>query len=181
MSNKVDHARSESSPAQLALLIAIVLLNFGLRLGFAGQVDLFVDEYTSMLAMESVADRGIPFLPSGLIYSPKGLLHSYLGGAVIGTLGPSGFLIRFVSVLASVITACCVYRLGRDWFSPAVGVMATAALTSLPLAIEWGTRIRPYALLQMLSLIGGYLALNAYVRDKGPRQGAAAFLVVTAS
>ena len=171
--------RSELS--QLGLLLLILFLGFGLRLSFATRVDLFVDEYTSILAMESVARRGLPILPSGLVYSPKGLLHSYIGGAVVWAFGSSDFLIRFISVLAGVITICYGYRVGRDWFSPTVGVMTAAALASLPTAVEWGARIRPYALLQMLCLIGGHLVINGYVLDHERRAGIVGLLALAIS
>ena len=181
MGTIADHSHSDEKPAGLGLLIVVLLLGFGLRLEFVSHVDLFVDEYTSMLAMEGVADHCLPVLPSGLIYGPKGVLHSYLGGAVIWAFGLSDFLISFISVLVSVMAICFVYRIGRDWFSPLVGLAAAAALASLPSCIEWGSRIRPYALLQTSSLIGAYLFVNAYVRNQNHRCGAMALLALSAS
>lgn len=178
MCNLVDGSRHKSNLTELGLLIVILLLGFSLRLRFASQVALFVDEYTSILAMDSVAHRGLPILPSGLMYSPKGLLHSFAGGAVVWAFGSSSFLIRFMSVLAGVITICCAYRIGRDWFSSAVGLMTATALTCLPSAIEWGVRIRPYALLQMLCLIGGSFVINGYVGDRRHRAGITGLLVL---
>ncbi len=196
MSRSVDNLRGdrqhprESNSLQWALVVVILLLGFALRIGFAVHVDPFVDEYTSTLAMESVARHGLPILPSGLIYSPKGLLHSYLGGAVIRAFGVSGspgtlsvprISLRFISIAASMMGICCAYRMGSDWFSPTAGLMAAAALATLPSNIEWGARIRPYALLQTLCLIGGYLVLDTYTGDRDHRTGIVAALVLIAS
>jgi len=58
------------------VLIPILWIAFGLRLWFMNRVNPFVDEYISFLACRMTLERGAPIMPSGLLYSPKGLLHS---------------------------------------------------------------------------------------------------------
>jgi 4-amino-4-deoxy-L-arabinose transferase-like glycosyltransferase len=152
-------------PLRVSFLALTLWLAFGLRLFYVCHVSPFVDEYISMLAMQSIVEQGAPVLPSGLFYGPKAILHSYLGALAFWMFGPSEFVARFPSVLIGVATVGCVYRAGRDWFSPTVGLLAAVALAWLPSAVEWGGRARMYTQWQLLSLIGGYLLISSYVKN----------------
>jgi 4-amino-4-deoxy-L-arabinose transferase-like glycosyltransferase len=116
-----------------------------------------------MLAIRAVLDRGVPVLPSGLFYGPKGLLHNYLGALAALVFGPSEFALCFPSVLAGVVAVCFIYRAGRDWFSPTVGLSAAVGLALLPSAVMWGGRVRMYGLWQSLSMVSVYLLITGYV------------------
>lgn len=159
-----DEAKRHSNLFRVSFLAVTLWFAFGLRLIYIRQVSPFVDEYISMLAMQSIVERGSPVLPSGLFYGPIALLHSYAGALVFWLLGPSEFAVRFLSVLTGVTTVCCVYRAGRDWFSPSVGESAAVVLAWLPSAVEWSGRARMYGLLQLLALAGGYWLINGYLK-----------------
>jgi 4-amino-4-deoxy-L-arabinose transferase-like glycosyltransferase len=150
-------------------LSATLVLALGLRLWFVHRVEPFVDEYISMLAIRSIVRYGVPRLPSGLLYAPKGLLHSYIGALSYLTLGQTAFALRLPSVMAGMLTVCCLYRAGRDWFSPFVGVLAAIALVCSPSVVEWNGRVRMYAQLQLFSLIGVYMLVNGYSRTNSHR------------
>jgi 4-amino-4-deoxy-L-arabinose transferase-like glycosyltransferase len=146
----------------MLFLSIVLLLALVLRLWFVHQVEPFVDEHISMLAIRSIIRYGVPRLPSGLLYAPKGLLHSYIGALSHLTLGPTLFSLRIPSVMAGMLTICCLYRAGRNWFSPGVGVLAAVALATSPSAVEWSGRVRMYAPLQLFSVIGVYMLVNGY-------------------
>ena len=145
------------------LLIFILWLAFSLRLIYVRRVGPFADEYISMLAMKSIVELGVPVLPSGLFYGPKALLHSYMGALAMWLFGSSVFAIRFPSVLAGIAAVCFIYKAGRRWFSPMVGVSAAVALAWLSSAVEWGGRARMYSLLLLLCLMGAYFLINGYM------------------
>ena len=127
---------------KIGFLIMTTWFAFSLRLIYVCYVSPFVDEYISMLAMQSTLEQGTPVLPSGLFYGPKALLHSYIGVIALKLFGSSEFAARFPSVLIGVVTVCCIYKVGREWFSPLVGLLAAVALAWLPAAVEWGGRAR---------------------------------------
>jgi 4-amino-4-deoxy-L-arabinose transferase-like glycosyltransferase len=152
----------------LLLLVALVLA-LGLRLWFVHRVDPFIDEYISMLAIRSIVWHGVPRLPSGLLYAPKGLLHSYIGALSYLTLGQTAFALRLPSAMAGLLTICCLYRAGRDWFSPFVGVLAALALACSPSVVEWNSRVRMYAQLQFFSLVSVHMLVKGYSQTNSHR------------
>jgi 4-amino-4-deoxy-L-arabinose transferase-like glycosyltransferase len=175
----LTHSRRRMSKFLTFCFLALTLWSaFALRLLYLRRVSPFVDEYISILAMQSIIQRGVPVLPSGLFYGPKAVVHTYLGALAFGFLGSSEFSARFPSVLAGVAGVCCIYRAGRDWFSPSVGLLAATALAWLPSAVEWGGRARMYSQLQLLSLIGVYFLVGRYAGRANPRSTAIGVLAL---
>ncbi|HMR65158.1 MAG TPA: glycosyltransferase family 39 protein [Anaerolineae bacterium] len=157
--------KRRSYPVSLHAMTFILWLAFSLRLTYVKQVSPFVDEYISMLAIESILEQGLPVLPSGFFYGPKALLHSYLGAIAVKLFGPLEFGGRYLSVVAGVLTVVLLYRIGRRWFSPNVGVLAAAALATLPSAVEWSGRVRMYGLVQLLALAGVFFLLEGSLKS----------------
>lgn len=164
MARGAGKARQIANWCSISLLILTLWFAFGLRLAHLLQTNRIVDEYTSMLSIQGILEQGIPILPSGRFYGPKGLLHGYVGAFSALVFGSSELALCFQSIVAGVIAVCYIYRVGRDWFSPAVGVSAAVALTWVPSAVQWGGRVRMYSLWQLLTLIGVHLILNGYLR-----------------
>jgi uncharacterized membrane protein len=165
----------------VSLLILTLWFAFGLRLAHLLQTNRIVDEYTSMLSIQGILEHGIPVLPSGRFYGPKGLLHGYVGAFSTLVLGSSELALCFQSIVVGVITVCYIYRVGRDWFSPTVGLSAAVALTWVPSAVQWGGRVRMYGLWQLLTLIGVHLILNGYLRRLDRRARVIGILVMMLS
>ncbi|MEE8391287.1 MAG: glycosyltransferase family 39 protein [Anaerolineae bacterium] len=178
MSRLVSKAKHAPSLVGASLLILILCFAFGLRLAFFFKTNRIVDEYISMLSIQAILDHGVPVLPSGLFYGPKGVLHSYIGALAAWVFGASEFVFGFPSVLAGVLAVSCIYRVGREWFSPVVGATAAMALAWLPSAVQWGGRVRMYSLWQLLSLVSVYLLVNGYLRESGRRARVAGIFVM---
>jgi len=68
-----------------------------------------------------------------------------------------------LSIVTGIVTVVCVYRAGRDLFSARVGLLAAAALAFMPSAVEWSSRVRMYALYQLLATLGVYATLMRYL------------------
>jgi hypothetical protein len=145
----------------LALLLA---LGIWLRRQFIVTVQLYPDEFVTLLAVQLIGQKGLPIMPSGLFYE-HGLLFSYLGS--LATLfGDPRLTVRYASLVCGLLTVLLTFWVGRRWFSPGVGLLAAAGLALAPTAIEWSGRARMYALLQLLLLLALWLAFAGVTRRK---------------
>ncbi len=133
---------------------ALTLAALALRLAYAFHSNPFVDEFTTVLAAQSILRRGWPVLPSGLFYE-HGLLFSYLDAPFVAVASTANLITmaRLPSALIGAATVPLLYRLGRRWFSPGVGLAAAALLAFSPEGMVWGGRARMYALAQLLVLL----------------------------
>ncbi|HEX9921607.1 MAG TPA: glycosyltransferase family 39 protein, partial [Anaerolineae bacterium] len=155
-------------PNRIIIYLALVgLLGVGLwlRLRFIQTVQLFPDEFVTLLAIRMIGQKGLPLMPSGLFYD-HGLLYSYLG-SLAAFFGPARWTARYASLVCGLLTMGLTFFVGRRWSSsPAVGLIAVAGLAVAPAAIEWSGRVRMYALLQLLILLTLWLAYEGIVDDK---------------
>ncbi len=111
-----------------------------------------------------IGQNGWPIMPSGLFYE-HGLLFSYAGS--LATLwGPGHLAVRYASLLCGTLTLLLIFWIGRRWFSPAAGLIATTGLVMAPMAIYWSGRARMYALLQLLVLLTLWLVYEGVVQNK---------------
>jgi hypothetical protein len=154
-------------PNRIIIYLALVgLLGAGLwlRLRFIQTLQLFPDEFVTLLAIRMIGQKGLPLMPSGLFYD-HGLLYSYLG-SLAAFFGPARWAARYASLICGLLTMGLTFFVGRRWSSPAVGLIAATGLAVAPAAIEWSGRVRMYALLQLLILLTLWLAYEGIVDDK---------------
>ncbi|MEW5958852.1 MAG: glycosyltransferase family 39 protein [Chloroflexota bacterium] len=175
-------AKQKQDPNQILFYLAgLALLGLGvwLRARFIQTVQLYPDEFVTLLAVRMIGQKGLPLMPSGLFFD-HGLLFSY-AGSIAAWFGPPRLAVRYASLLFSLLTLGLTWWVGRRWFSPAVGLIAAAGLAIAPTAIQWGGRARMYALLQLLVLLTLWLAYEGIVRNQARRRWAAllAYLAAT--
>jgi hypothetical protein len=127
-------------------------------------VQLYPDEFVSLLAIEMIGQTGLPVMPSGLFYE-HGLLFSYLASLLSG-LGPLQLMARYLSMGTGLLSVLLVYWVGQRWFSPVVGLFAATGLTVAPAAIHWSSRARMYSLLQLFILLTLYLFFTGIIQKK---------------
>ncbi|HSJ59300.1 MAG TPA: hypothetical protein VLC95_19095 [Anaerolineae bacterium] len=178
--------RSRAGLVWQALILAVVLLAFGLRLHYAASAEAFVDEPTTLLVAKAIAGSGLPVLPSGLFYG-NDLPFSYLAGAIVALTGADAenslLAVRLLTVAAAVGTVVVVAVAGRRFFGPWVGAWAALLVALDPEAIVWGGRARAYGVLGLLSF-GGLALFYAGVRgaegaqSRGLRRGGLALMVI---
>jgi hypothetical protein len=150
-------------------LVPLLLLAFSLRLAFAQNSSLYIDEYTSLLAARYTVDYGVPRTPSGAYYT-RGVLFTYLQAAV-SALGPfDKVLARLPTVLLGSATVLAAFVVGRRMFNATTALLAAVWLAFAPEAITWGGRARMYALLQLLVLLAVYFFYKGVVETR--RDGA---------
>ncbi len=143
---------------------ALLVLGAWLRWRFIHTVQLYPDEFATLLAVRMIGEKGTPVMPSGLFYD-HGLLFSY-AGSLAAWLGWARWAVRYASLLFGLLTIGLTFWVGRRWFSPAVGLIAAAGLSLAPTAIEWSSRARMYALLQLLVLVTLWLAYEGIVQNR---------------
>jgi 4-amino-4-deoxy-L-arabinose transferase-like glycosyltransferase len=131
----------------------LVLLGFGIRVSFMLAEIYHIDEFITMLAATMVAQRGLPILPSGLFYD-HGLLFSMISGFFVALLDFREEVVRWPSVLVSVITIAVYFTTARKLFgSTPAGLLAAALVTFDGLSIAWGARARMYSLAHLFVLL----------------------------
>ncbi len=142
------------------LILSLLLLALGLRLGHWLAGIYHIDEYISMLAAVMTAQKGAPILPSGLLYH-QGLLLSYLAAPLVGWFGFTEELARWPSILAGMLAVAMFYRAGRSLFQSALAGLLALTLAALdPAMILWAARMRMYALAVLLMLLALYFLLQ---------------------
>jgi uncharacterized membrane protein len=145
-------------------LVIIIAIGLWLRWQFIHTVQLYPDEFVTLLAVRMIGEKGLPIMPSGLFYD-HGLLFSYLA-SLAAMLGPARLAARYASLLFGGLALLLTFWLGRRWFSPAIGLIAVTGLAIAPTAIHWSGRARMYALLQLLVLLTIWLVYAGISKRK---------------
>ena len=155
-------------PVALALLLGGAAW---LRWQYITAISLYVDEFTTLWAARQVLERGLPLMPSGVLYT-RGFLASYLTAAVIAPFGANLTLValagRLLSLLFGLLTLLSTYGLGRSaWGDARIGWLAAVGMALLPEAIIWQSRARFYAQLQWLALLTVWAAWRLVETEEG--------------
>jgi hypothetical protein len=163
---RVFASPARSTVALLGLMV-VLLAGLGLRLYYLLRASPFVDEYSTLLAVQGILRRGAPFLPTGFFYGHDPL-YSYLATGAAALWPDDLMAVRFLSLFASLGAIALTYRIGRNLFSIQAGLLATALLALSPGAVLWGGRGRAYALETLLALVAFWLFYRG-VREERPR------------
>ncbi len=148
-------------PSLVALVIGAGLL---LRLLLVERLSPHVDEPASVLAAQMVAERGAPVLPSGVLYLQGATLSYLLAPLVWLGFGDLDHLaaLRLVSAVGGAVAVWLTYVLGRQLTTSArLGLLAAVCAALDPADLQWSAHVRPYALLQALSLAIVWVFLRA--------------------
>ncbi len=155
-------------PALLVLVVGVGLL---LRLLLVERLSPHVDEPASVLAAQMVAEHGLPILPSGVLYLQGATLSFLLAPLFWLGFGDLDHLavLRLVSAAAGTVAVWLTYVLGRQLTGSAgLGLLAAVCVGLDPANLQWSAHVRPYALLQVLSLAIVWVFLRV-VMEPSPR------------
>ena len=151
----------------LALIVTLGLL---LRIATSRAQESIVDELFSLLGAQSVAQRGVPLLPSGVLYL-HGAVHSYLLAPLValGHDSPADlYPLRLVSAIAGAIAIVLTFSLSRIAGATAPTALFAAALVAIdPASVHWGGYARMYALAQVLAMAVAILFLRSISAPSG--------------
>lgn len=145
------------------LLLALVAMGLTLRLFYARSANPYIDEYTTFWMAQRTIECGVPFFPTGSLYS-HGLLFTYLDALFISIFSFSELVARLPSVIIGAASILLIYWAGKKIVSPWAGVIATALLALDPQAIIWGGRARNYTLLLFLLLLATLFFYRGVIR-----------------
>lgn len=156
--------------ASFGLLGVILLGAFWLRWRYAQTISLYVDEFTTLWAAQRVQALGVPWMPSGVLYT-RGLLATYVEAAFLSLFGFSYIIGRLPNILFGLATVVTLWLAGRRIWHEAVGLLAALGLALLPEAVLWSGRARFYAQLQLFTLLAVWAAFATATtpRDDEPR------------
>src|SRR5690606_25049212 len=126
------------------ILAALLAAGAVLRLIDLGQLSFRWDEDLSSLAAKAIAERGVPELPSGMIYL-RSLPFLYVLAGSGALLGFDEWGLRLPSVLFGTATIGLAYVFGKRLFGTAVGLVLAALVTFSAWEIEFSRYARMYA------------------------------------
>lgn len=172
-------ARTDSFGYQASVAL-VLLLALTLRLLYARQISMFVDEFTTIWAAQRVLDTGLPVFPSGNFYS-HGMVFTYIEAAFRLVGGTGTLVARLPSVLIGTATVAALYGVGSRLFNRPVALLAACWLAADPDAIVWGGRARMYALLQLLILLAVYVFYRGVSPNGRLRDRLTAMILLTAA
>src|SRR5688572_1245071 len=121
-------------------LAVIVSIGAYLRLANLGTLGFRWDEDLSGLAVRAILEKGVPELPSGMIYL-RGGLFSHLMAASASLLGFSEFALRLPAALFGIALIVVAYLFGAALFGRVIGLV-TAALLAISF---WDIDLARYA------------------------------------
>jgi len=150
----------------LIMLVVFLLLCFFLRaykLDFQPFDD---DEYSSIQALLSIAESGIPKFNDDIWYTRSPLYH-YFVGSIVWLFGGSVWALRLPSVLFGVLTAWLIFRISDELLENKFLAFSALALYSIhPFAIYSAHIARFYQQQQFFFLLTIYFFIKGFVLDR---------------
>ena len=140
------------------ILALIVAVGAYLRLADLGSLGFRWDEDLSGLAVRAILEKGIPELPSGMIYL-RGGLFSHLMAASASVFGFGEFALRLPAALFGIGLIVAAYLFGAALFGRIVGLVGAALLALSFWDIELSRYARFYSAfstLYVLTLVAIY-------------------------
>ena len=165
---------------QVAALIAIVLLAFGLRIFRLDAQSLWNDEGTSV----ALARRDLTTITRDAAHDIHPPLYYYLLHGWIRLAGTTEFSVRFVSVLAGVALVACVARMASRLYGPVAPIIASLLVAISPFQVYYSQETRMYvvvSLFGLLSMLAHVRLLRTWADSERPRPILASILYLVAS
>jgi 4-amino-4-deoxy-L-arabinose transferase-like glycosyltransferase len=155
--------RSGSRRREVGLILAVLLLGLALRLWRLDDRGLWYDEAFSIFFSE----QGLSAMIAGTITQVEGaaadvhpLLYYLSLDGWMSAAGTSLLAVRFLSVLAGMLTVALTYAVGRELWNRRVALGAMGLVAVSPFHIHYSTEARMYAQLGLLSLLMVYFFLR---------------------
>src|SRR5688572_25567698 len=158
-------------------LVLIVALGAYLRLAHLGALGFRWDEDLSGLAVRAILEKGVPQLPSGMIYL-RGGLFSHLMAASATMFGFSEFALRLPAALFGIALIVAAYLFGAALFGRVVGLVTAALLAVSFWDIDLARYARFYSAFSLLYVLTLYAIWQ--FRVKSPSTAGGVLCVVLA-
>jgi dolichyl-phosphate-mannose-protein mannosyltransferase len=136
-------------------LVLVVAVGGYLRLAHLGALGFRWDEDLSGLAVRAILEKGVPELPSGMIYL-RGGLFSHLMAASASLFGFSEFALRLPAALFGIALILAAYLFGSALFGRLVGLLTAALLAVSFWDIDLARYARFYSAFSVLYVLTLY-------------------------
>ncbi len=143
----------------------------GLRQGYSFWTD---EDHVAIFA-RAILQRHAPILSNGYNTGLYQYLWYWLTALPMALTSPSEFAARLPAVFFGLATILMIYLLGRAFFDPLSGLLASFLVVFLRIEILWSRQARPYQALQFFFLLTAFL-LFRYYKSPSRRQKIAYFL-----
>jgi 4-amino-4-deoxy-L-arabinose transferase-like glycosyltransferase len=160
-------------------LLIIIISSLSFKLYYIERHPTFTDEILSAIVSQSIAQNGIPRLPSNSIY-PRALLHHYLSAIPIGLMGINYFSMRINPILFSLLTIWVIYLLGVRVANRRVGIAAAFLLAINAIFNQYSLSGRMYMTYASFYVLSIYFFYRGFVeKETIPKALAILFMIAT--
>jgi hypothetical protein len=163
-------------------LVLIVAVGGYLRLAHLGALGFRWDEDLSGLAVRAILEKGVPELPSGMLYL-RGGLFSHLMAASASVFGFSEFALRLPAALFGIALILAAFLFGNALFGRIVGLLTAALLAVSFWDIDLSRYARFYSAFSVLYVLTLYAIWQFRVKTPSKAGGVlcVALAIVTLS
>jgi hypothetical protein len=151
-------------------LILIIGLGAYLRLTHLGALGFRWDEDLSGLAVRAILEKGVPELPSGMVYL-RGGMFSHLMAASASLFGFGEFALRLPAALFGIALIGVAYSFGTALFGRVVGLVTAALLAVSFWDIDLARYARFYSAFSALYVLTLYAIWRFRVQAKSTAGG----------
>jgi hypothetical protein len=153
-----------SHRALLAGIIAVTLLGFYLRYRCLGCLGFRWDEDLTSLAVKALLEKGVPELPSGMIYL-RFYPYQWIVAASVKIFGFSEFSMRLPAVIFGTILIPTAYWISGKLFNKQIGLIVAACVALSFWQVEMTRTARMYAPFFLVYLIAAYAIFRAHFQN----------------
>lgn len=158
----LTHRRGE----QIAM-ISLLVLCFILRIWKVDFQPIDDDEFASIQAVISIAEKGVPEIGKDIWYTRSPLYH-YAAGLVALVFGGNLWVLRGFSVLQGVLTGWVLWKLAKDLFPGRWIPLGALLMYAVHPFLVFSSHIaRFYQQQQLLLLVGIWAFIRGFVQENG--------------
>jgi hypothetical protein len=151
-------------------LAVVVAVGAYLRLAHLGALGFRWDEDLSGLAVRAILEKGVPELPSGMLYL-RGGVFSHLMAASASMFGFSEFALRLPAALFGIVLIVAAYLFGAALFGRVVGLVTAALLAVSFWDIDLARYARFYSAFSVLYVLTLYAIWQLRVKTQSTAGG----------
>lgn len=149
----------------LAAIVGITIVGFYLRYRCLGCLGFRWDEDLTSLAVKALLEKGVPELPSGMIYL-RFYPYQWIVAASVKIFGFSEFSMRLPAVLFGTLLIPAAYYVGKKFHSEQAGLIVAACVAVSFWQVEMARTARMYAPFFLVYLVGAYTIFRVHYQDR---------------
>lgn len=149
----------------LAAIVSVTIVGFYLRYRCLGCLGFRWDEDLTSLAVKALLDKGVPELPSGMIYL-RFYPYQWIVAASVKIFGFSEFSMRLPAVVFGTMLIPVSYYVGKKVHSEQAGLIVAACIAVSFWQVEMARTARMYAPFFLVYLVGAYAIFRVHYQDR---------------